>query len=173
MKRRNGFTIIEVIVAMIMLAIIIFGAIAYRYHAALDSKRAEVDILANRIGLLLLESWHGFYGYNPSTHTYSAYNPVLHLQNTGAVIGLDITTSAGPARPDVTYNALGSYKITLNEGNNLNYIVFYSTLSSKDAGGSLGMTIINVTVQYSQRGNSAASLGDCEKTISLTTYRYQ
>jgi prepilin-type N-terminal cleavage/methylation domain-containing protein len=162
--RRNGFTLIEAIISLVMLAILILGASLYRYGCAMDSRKASVDMLANRTGLLLLESWHGSYAttFNP---TDAAQMPV-----SGTVV---VATGSGPGAPDGTYTTLGNYTVTVNSANtSLSNIKFYITLSSKDGGGGLKMKILNMNMRYSQQGIASASLADSGKALSLTTYKF-
>lgn len=61
-KTRSGLTLIELMIAITVVVIGILGAMMYRYHSALDARRADVKMGAARVGLLLLEEWKGTLG---------------------------------------------------------------------------------------------------------------
>jgi prepilin-type N-terminal cleavage/methylation domain-containing protein len=70
-KHRKGLTIVEVMVAITVLAVAALGASAYRYYSTLDVRRADMRTTAARLGLLLCESWRGAGGdtsYDPTAH---------------------------------------------------------------------------------------------------------
>ena len=67
-KMRSGLTLIEVMVAMVVIVVGVLGAMMYRYHTAFDARKADLHMGATRIGLLLLEEWKGMSGatYDPT-----------------------------------------------------------------------------------------------------------
>ncbi|MBL7185092.1 MAG: hypothetical protein ISS70_02115 [Phycisphaerae bacterium] len=72
-KRRKfaaAFTLIEVMIATILLVLTATGALGYQYHAARDAQIARAHIAATRTAQLLLEDWMSTGGsreYDPST----------------------------------------------------------------------------------------------------------
>ena len=64
LKSAAGITLIEVMVTIVVISIAVVGAAGYRYHSALNARRANVQITAARIALLMLESWKGQGGYS-------------------------------------------------------------------------------------------------------------
>jgi prepilin-type N-terminal cleavage/methylation domain-containing protein len=69
-KREHGVTLIEVMVAMAVLAIAALGALSYQYHSAKHSRIAKLEMTATRTAQLLLEDWKssgGASNYDPST----------------------------------------------------------------------------------------------------------
>ena len=67
-KCTGAFTLTEVMVAMVVLAIASLGALGYQYYAARHSRIADAQITATRTAQLLLEDWK-------STGGASDYNP--------------------------------------------------------------------------------------------------
>lgn len=70
LKRSGGMTLIEVMVAMVVLAIAAIGALGYQYHAARHGNIAKLEMIATRTAQLLLEDWKSTGGdenYDPST----------------------------------------------------------------------------------------------------------
>lgn len=71
-KRRkfaSAVSLVEVIVATVVLSIITLGAMSYEYHTSRDAKIASAQIAATRTAQLLLEDWMSTGGskdYNPS-----------------------------------------------------------------------------------------------------------
>jgi len=54
---RQGLTLVEALIAMVLLAIIVLGALGYQYYAALHARIARAQIAATRTAQLLLEDW--------------------------------------------------------------------------------------------------------------------
>jgi prepilin-type N-terminal cleavage/methylation domain-containing protein len=54
---RAGVTLVEVSVAIVILAIASIGAINYQYHATRQGQVARSEITATRVAQLLLEDW--------------------------------------------------------------------------------------------------------------------
>ena len=71
-KRRkfaSAVSLIEVVVATVVLSIAAIGAMSYEYHASRDAKIASAQIAATRTAQLLLEDWMSTGGstdYNPA-----------------------------------------------------------------------------------------------------------
>lgn len=69
-KFSSGLTLVEAMVAMVLLAIVVLGALGYQYYAALHARIARAQIVATRTAQLLLEDWKSTGGsteYDPST----------------------------------------------------------------------------------------------------------
>ena len=67
-KCAKGSNLIEVMVAVTILAIAAMGALGYQYHAAVQTRMAETETAATHIAQMLLEDWKGTggsSGYNP------------------------------------------------------------------------------------------------------------
>jgi len=69
LKSAAAFSLIEVMIAMVILAIAALGALGYQYHAARQSQIANAQMTASRTGQLLLEDWKSTGGstdYDPT-----------------------------------------------------------------------------------------------------------
>ena len=149
--RRRGVTIVEVMVAITVLAVAAVGASAYRYYSTLDVRRADMRTTAARIALLLCESWRG-------TGGDINYDPTAHLGT-----DLTITSISLPSRFQYTgFTSLGAYRFDTDA------ISYYAFLSWKDV--SAGLRALNVVVAWAQRDTGPATIGDVDKTYSVTTY---
>ena len=65
-----AFTLLEVMMATVILAVAALGALSHQYHTAQHAHIAEAQITATRTAQLLLEDWKGAGGaanYNPAT----------------------------------------------------------------------------------------------------------
>jgi prepilin-type N-terminal cleavage/methylation domain-containing protein len=80
-KCAGAFTLTEVMVAMVVLAIASLGALGYQYYAARHSSIASAQITATRTAQLLLEDWK-------STGGASDYDPTI--------LGLGFSSGAVP-----------------------------------------------------------------------------
>ncbi len=158
-----GLTLVEVMAAMAVLAIVSLGASAFRYHAALGARKADLQTTAARTALLLCESWRG--ASNPNT-----FNPT-QLATTNPALAIEtITIYEGHAVP-ADFTLLGNYRITIDA------VSYYAVLSWKDV--SPGLRALNVIVAWDQRGSGPSSGGgnvydwgsvDASKSFKLTTY---
>ena len=71
-KSQTGTTLIEVMVAIMILVAAVLGATRYRYYTALDARRALLRIEASRLAVTMLEAWKG-------AGSETDFNPLLHL----------------------------------------------------------------------------------------------
>jgi prepilin-type N-terminal cleavage/methylation domain-containing protein len=94
-EHRNGLTLIEIMIAMTMIAVGVLGAMMYRYHSALDARKADVQVGAERVALLILEGWKGaagLPGYDPSTIATSLNSPHIAISSpSGGVCTVQLT----------------------------------------------------------------------------------
>lgn len=140
----NGFSLLEVITASIVLVITVVGTSSYSYYSALDQRKGAMQTSAARTALLLYESWRGLQGattYNPTTWNLS---------------GVSISAGSGPAAPS-GFTALGSYSITTNN------FTYTATLSWQDI--SAGLRALNVIIAWSTSGSSTP-----DNSYTLTSY---
>jgi hypothetical protein len=140
-------------VAVVILLIALIGTSSFRYHAALDARKADAQTAAARIAPMLCESWRGINGgLTYDAATYSGTN-------------LAITQSLdGPAKP-ADFTLLGSYVVVLDDVDGVNY---YTTLSWKDV--QPGLRALNVIVAWGQRDEGDGGINDVDKSFRLTIY---
>ncbi|MHC4395170.1 MAG: type IV pilus modification PilV family protein [Planctomycetota bacterium] len=158
-KHSNGFSLVEVMIAILILSVAVIGASGYRYYAALDARKADMQMTASRVALMLCESWRGLNGdqnYDPTNYFGSELQLVAIEDHYG-------TTSPGG------FNMLGRYQATLNN------LPCYITMSWADVAS--GLRALNVVVDWSQQtdpDNQSVIMygGDSlnKKTFKLTTY---
>ncbi len=153
-KSSRGLSLVETMIAIVILSAAVIGASGYRYYAALDARKADIQMTAARIGLLFCESWHGVNGIE-------TYDPTASSSS-----DLQITPITVPASYKYAgFTTLGGYMVVASDANNVNY---YAVLSWKDV--AAGLRALNVTVAWPQRGQSAAVITDTDKLFMLTTY---
>jgi len=161
-KSRSAVTLIEVMVAIVIVVVAVLGASGYRYYSTLDARRADFQNAAARIALLLCENWRG-----RGIDGTPTYDPVAHLTSA------DLTVAdSGGVGPDYAsgFTGLGRYQITTtNDG-----VHYWAALSYYDDPTTEGLRTLNVVVAWAQRqtgsaGDSAAAAG-LDKTFKLTTY---
>ena len=103
-KPASGFTFIEIMGAILVLTVAMLGASAYRYYAALDTRKAHLQTTAARISSLLLETWHG-------TSDPNTFDPTAHF---GSELTIEsMTIQEGPHTP-TDFEVLGTYRIIVN-----------------------------------------------------------
>lgn len=119
-RRLQGLTLTEVMVTTAILLVAIIGAMGYRYYSTLDTRKADEQITAGRIGLLLLEGWRGS-GGRAQTDPYNNFNPV-DLSVPGAKLQI-AAGSTGPAMP-AGFQPFGRY-LAVSECDILrSYVIF-------------------------------------------------
>lgn len=152
--KRIGFTITEVMLASAVLAIGVFGTLSYRSRAALDARRADIEMTAGRMGLKLLQDWRAENGS-------MTYDPVSRIAAPG--ITVIQTGSTGLTMPSGYDTILGQYKITVDG------ITYRVMLSSQVA--VAGSTPRALSVQIGWRmDRSDENLTDTDKVIRLATF---
>lgn len=116
--QRKGMTMIEVMVAAVLIVVAVLGAMGFRYLTALDAKKADIQISAGRVGLLLIEGWKAKDGD-------LNYDPVSEFNSAGIIIVQN--GSGGPSSPTgFSLKPTPHFEIQEND------MYFYTTLSYKD-----------------------------------------
>lgn len=156
-KYAAGLTLIEIMIATVILLVAVLGASAFRYTAALGARKADLQATAVRTALLLCESWRGVSDPNAfDPEEYFDGDSVLDIND------LDINyTEHGPYAPS-GFTLLDHYEIVVDGD------YYWATLSWKDV--SPGLRALNVAVAWDQRGSGTDYFWDCDKTFKLTTY---
>lgn len=149
-KNNKGVSIVELMIAVAVISVAVFGGVSYRLSAALSYKKAIYNNIAARVALTLCESWSGTIGS-------TAYDPVAHLNSDD----MSVSSDSGPATPS-GFSSIGAYMVIVDE------TPCYANLSYKDIDSSL--RALNVTVAWAQRDKQTSTLGDMDKRYELTTY---
>lgn len=116
LKRSKGMSLIEVMIAITVLAVVMVGSLVYRYYTALDEKEAVEQTDAARIATMLCESWRGVKGDED-------YDPVDHLSPELRIISV---TGTNAPDPKGGFDLLGRYKVSLEDKK------YHVTLAWKD-----------------------------------------
>ncbi len=190
-KFPTAVTLIEVMVAILIMSVAVLGASGFRYYAAMDARKADVQVTAARLASLILSGWKGGGGYSGYSkydlitgvdpldpngydpdYDYDTYNPADYDYDTDDpnalefCAGVTISDDApGPVVPN-GFNALDSgtnpnYRIVVNRVN------YYATLSYKDPVGE--PRVLNVRVAWM---NDYQTWADSKpyQSVRLTTY---
>jgi prepilin-type N-terminal cleavage/methylation domain-containing protein len=164
-QARRGLGLVEVMIAMVLLAVAILGAMGFRYYSATDARKADMYNNAARFSSLLLESWKGIGGLErfDAVETFGQE--------------FEITESeTGPPVPS-GFTGLARYRIDFDR---LNY---YVTLSYKDATATEPRTLnvdaswlLNHQSMYDPSVDGSIELpelretGDFTQSVKLTGY---
>ena len=127
-RRSRGTSLIEVMIAIVVLAVVVIGALVHRSYATLDVREATMHTTSARIAVSLCESWRGVKGsetYEPTEH-FGSYLP--------------ITTVTDTDKPEYfnDFTELGIYSISLDGSG------YRVALGWKDV--SAGLRALNVVV---------------------------
>ena len=142
--KRNGFSIIEVMLAVSLTCVIALGTLGYQYFSVKHGRATDAQFMASRIAQLLLEDWKGESGdadYDPES---------LRL---------------GFAAPEA--GEFGSYTITL--GNIPFYIDMASSDVDTDAEAGVTLRQIAITVRW-RHDYTRGAIRDSDPALTFTTY---
>lgn len=103
LQNTSGFTLIECMLAALMLTVILAGIMTFRYYTVFCAEQAENQLLAARAACLLSEAWRGQKGD-------SAFDPTQQDFDADFLI----STSGSSEAPGPGKTALGSYDITMD-----------------------------------------------------------
>jgi len=186
-----GATLIEIMVTIVVISVAVIGTAGYRYHSSFNARKANVQITAARIALLMLDSWKGQGGYSGYSkydleegtdpwdpndydpeYDYDTYNSDDYDYETydpnALVFGPGLTVYDNAPGPDVPsgFTALDSasnpnFRIVVNGVN------YYTTLSYKDEVGE--PRLLNVCVAWTNDYETWSDSG-AYQSVSLTTY---
>jgi hypothetical protein len=148
-KTKKAFTLMEVIIAAIVLVIAVIGTSAFRYQAALGSRKADLYTTAVRMGVMLCEGWAGEGGtatFNPVA-TFSPQLDIIDSNSVGAPTG---------------FTELGSYEIIVDN------FKYFATLSWKDMG--YKIMALHIVISWDQRDQGINTAAAANKNFRLTTY---
>ena len=149
-KRSRGFTVIEIMIATVILLIAVIGATRYRYYAAFDTRKADMRMASARVALLLCESWRGVKGDE-------TYNPVNHLASELQMLDLAGGEFLAPSEP-ADFTRLGCYAILLNG------VPCHVTMSWKDI--SSDLRALNIVVAWPSRASRIESFGEISQLLA-------
>jgi type II secretory pathway pseudopilin PulG len=154
-NRNTGLTLIEVMIAILVIMIVVIGAITYMYACMCNARRAEVRITATRVGELLLDAWK-------NTGGALTFNPqyVLNFLPSG-----DISDADGPGG---FTDELAEYRIKID---GVNYFVTLSYLDELYGDREDPMRQLNVRVAWNI-DYSSTEMESGYKLISLTKFAY-
>ncbi|UCE98913.1 MAG: prepilin-type N-terminal cleavage/methylation domain-containing protein [Planctomycetota bacterium] len=151
LKSAGGFTLVEVMTAIVILSVAVIGASGYRYYAALDARKAAMHTTASRIGLLLSESWRGVNGID-------TYDPVAQFASELAINENPDFSEYG--YKDENFTLLGNYKVSMNDTN------YCAILSWRDI--TTGLRALNIVVVWPLQNDDLQNYAF--RRFELTTY---
>lgn len=151
--RRNGLTLIEVLISLLIVVIAVIGAMMYRYYATSSARLADVHAGAGRVSLLILQGWKGAAGrtdYNPATD-----------------IGPEVQGS-----PDIAIGAIsgGQYPVQLTGGTDTYYFVRISYNDDVNGDGSIDPGIRKLIVEVTYYGNGSQNKTLSSKTVKISDF---
>lgn len=155
-RSHRGVTLLDTLVAVVILLIALIGTSTFRYTAALDARRADAQTTAARVALLLCESWRGLSGD-------ATLDPI---QLATGDFGVSASSWDGHVTP-AGFTLLGNYEIVMDSGDP-DGLVYYATLSWNDA--QPGLRALNVNVAWAQRSETAEGAENVDKSYALTVY---
>jgi len=163
-KIAAAVTLIEVIVATVVLAVAVLGASGYRSYAMLDARKASMQRTAAAIALSLCENWRGrglahTENYDPADPNYKYPEPLdIRVWGSGPAVPAGFTQLPTPG---------GRCQIIV-EG-----VYYWATLCWKDLPPPpADLRALNVVIAWHQAGTASKlkTYSTDAKTFKLTTY---
>lgn len=149
-KQKRGVTLVEVMVAALIIAIVVIGVMSYLYTSAMHARKADIRVTAGRLGQLLLEAWKtngvDITTFNPTAADFNLSLPDSFSTNTVGLGGTGIE--------------LGRYDITL-DGVNYYVTLLYSAGSPQ---------MLSACVAWNRDDYQAGTLGSNPQSVWLTGY---
>lgn len=142
-KRRCGLTMIEIVVAMVIIVVAVTGAMGYRYYSILDARKARVKITAARVGSMFLESWKGTGGRSVPE---DAFDPKNFDFGSKLIVSGSGGTAVGIPGGFIPF---GAYAVSTDGSN------YYAALSYSDDAGT-NLRTLNIAVAWPQKYPSGA-----------------
>ena len=155
-RYHQGFSLVDTMVAVVILLIAIIGTSIFRYNAVLDGRRFDTQTTAARLALMLSESWRGINGDQ-------AFDPTV-LSTSDLKIGQ--STQSLSAEPS-DFTLLGRYTVALND---VHGVTYHTILSWKDI--QSGLRALNVVVAWAQRSPGEDGVENVDKSFRLTVYAH-
>lgn len=152
-RYRRGVSLIESMIAAVILIIGFMGTMQLRYAVSLSARQGDLHATAARTCLMLTENWRG--ANNPN-----AFNPVTLTSSDNASLVIEASAN-GPDVP-ADFVKYGSYRIVVDDA------YYYGVLSHKDV--AVGLRALNVEVAWKQRGAGPTEYTDTDKTFTLASY---
>lgn len=124
-NNKSGFSLVDALVAVVMIIIIVLGATMYRYYSTLEVRKAQEQLKASRLAVTLCETWRaasGSAGYDPSDHLGSD-NVSFSGQGASKPSGYILQNNYEIAFDDLDCKATLSYKDESSDLRALNIIV--------------------------------------------------
>ena len=149
-----GFSLIDAMVAVVILLIAVIGTSIFRYNAVLDGRRFNSQTSGARIALMFSESWQGINGDLTFNPTALSTSELTIKENAESLI----------AKPS-DFTLLGSYMIKLNDVHDVTY---HANLSWKDI--QSGLRALNVVIGWAQRSAGENEDENVDKSFRLTVY---
>lgn len=165
LNRSKGMSLIEVMIAIAVLAVVMVGSLMYRYYTTLDEKEAEEQTAASRIATLLCESWRGVKGAED-------YDPVVHLSPELKIVPITSTNIESVYSKPAGFNLLGRYAVSLEDQK------YHVALAWKDVSTNLRALGVVVNRKYFNRMSQDGTYQNATETgmsidsdrFKLTTY---
>ncbi|MBN2589344.1 MAG: prepilin-type N-terminal cleavage/methylation domain-containing protein [Sedimentisphaerales bacterium] len=152
-QHNKGFTLIEILISLVIIAVAVVGAVMFRYFSANNARISDVHTGAGQVCLLILEGWKGAGGhtdYNPNTE-----------------IGPEIQASS-----DISIGTIssGQYPVQLTGGTNTYYFVSLAYDEDVDGDGTDDSGIRKLTVAVTYYGSGSQNKTGYAKTVKVSDF---
>jgi type II secretory pathway pseudopilin PulG len=117
-QRRRGFSLIECLLAGMVIMIVIVAMMTFRYAATANAEHAENQLLAARSANLLLEAWRGQKAdaaFDPLMHGFESDFEIAALAVSSLLDADPAGSRAAALHSQPGLNILGNYRIEVDQ----------------------------------------------------------
>jgi prepilin-type N-terminal cleavage/methylation domain-containing protein len=164
LQYKNGLTLIEVMISMVVILIVAMGAVSYMYASMKHAREADVRITATRLGQLCLDGWKITGEIINKVWDVAAFDPTNDEFDSNLLPAASDITTTSSGIPGVG-TELGRYTITVDGAKyyiTLSYLDEYSANTKK-------LYRLNACVAWN-RNYSSSALESNPRNVWLTSY---
>jgi prepilin-type N-terminal cleavage/methylation domain-containing protein len=143
---KKGLTLLEAMIAMVMVAVLAIGALSYQYFGIKQLRIAQADLAATRIGQLVLENWKGTGGVDSANYDLTT-------------LGLGFQRPASPTN--------GNYYITVDGTTYYVWLAYEDKITDSDSG--ITLRQISATLRRPNNFGTGSVTAD-DPAVTLITY---
>ena len=116
-KGRIGFTLIECMIAIVVMMIVMVAIMTFRYYTVICAERAENQLMAARSAYLLSEAWRGQKGdllFDPTEQDFDSDFQIEVLTEPSFAVMDTAGSYSGILQNPIMLKMLGSYRVQID-----------------------------------------------------------
>ncbi len=114
----KGFSIVETLLAAVVLMIAIGGIMVFRYYTVVSAERAENQLMAARCAYLLSEAWRGQKGdaaFDPTEQDFDLNFQIQQMTSPGLLGSFPTGSPGEKLKGNTGVSLLGNYRVQIDD----------------------------------------------------------